>query len=646
MAIMHGINTYLAIAALVMVYSAAAVLAGDVILRLLNATCINPQHRYVENAAAFLLGQGALGTLWQVLAVFGAFHWWAVAVVLFAAIAWGAVACLPVLFDDGLRTPLPRLSAEERPFALAAIGVMVLLAPLSLLPPGTDALAFYISQPKLIAATHTLTPLISYETFAQLGLSSEMHYAVFFSLAGDHLGWLAGKSFIWVVGVASLVMAWGIGRRLSLEPLGCWFIVILLLTSTAFTLILWDGKTDLLANGLALAALYFLLAPPLSRGDLAASGLATGLACAAKLSFIPSFGLTIGLLLAQRLCRSRQPSAPILARLAVGSLWFAGFAALPFAILVMKNWIVLGEPLAPFILFRSAAPFPLDQVWFSPENARWIVATYPLALVFGRYPMQHGNISVLLLAMCPLLLLPAVRKVANGTVLWLALAGIAGTVAWVVLRPSVLAPRYILPSLLAVTPAIAVAMVWFWRAGAGARVVLAFAVAAPMLFTAIDAVGLMNGHKKYLLTLPTELSSPIWRTADVANSSARPDARVFNLMYYSSMYRADLLTCMMALDPGALKAMQASTSEFWAWLYKRGVTHVSYDILTHKAMLPRPLDPLAAPSWLDVRETSIDERFSSYELVPRTGAPSVETSCGGRKQSDPDGQRGIFSNER
>jgi hypothetical protein len=43
--------------------------------------------------------------------------------------------------------------------------------------------------------------------------------------------------------------------------------------------------------------------------------------------------------------------------------------------------------------------------------------------------------------------------------------------------------------------------------------------------------------------------------------------------------------------------------------------------------LANPLDPLAAPPWLDVKETRLDDRFSSFELFPRSGAPSVEEHC-------------------
>lgn len=626
MSILLGIAAHLAINALVIVYAAAAAVVGIGILRLLDTTR-DTRFSIPETAAAFLFGQAVLGTLWQTLAVFGAFYWWLVAAFLLGILAGGALAFAPAFSAARETAWRPSIGREEKPFAIAAIAAMILFAPLSLLPPGTDAMAFYISQPKLIAATHSFTPLASYEAFAQLGLSSEMHYAALFALGGDHIGGLAGKLFIWVVGAANLSTAWGIGQRLKLAPLGCWFIVILILTSTAVTLILWDGKTDLVPAGLALAAIYFLLAPELRKGDIGAAGACTGLACVGKLSFVPSFGLTIGLLFLRRLYLDRDPGSSLVKHVAATGALFAAFAAIPFAFLVLKNTIVAGEPLAPFFFFGDTTPFPLDQVWFSPENTRWILSTYPLALVFGQYPMQHGNISVLLLAMCPLLLLPAVRKAANGTVLWLAVAGIAGTIAWVVLRPSVLAPRYILPSLLVLTPAVAVAMVWFWRLNAAARVVLTVAVAAPMLLTASESLALINMHRTYLVRLPAKLGSPIWRTADIANNSKRPDTRVFNLMYYSSMYRADLLKCMLALDPDTTKAMKTSTADFWTALYKRGVTHISYDKLTHKPRLANPLDPLAAPPWLDVKETRLNDRFSSFELFPRSGAPSVEEHC-------------------
>lgn len=631
MSVATSILTHLAVNGLALLYCGATVLTGRAILKAMGASRFPESGGLVAVAAALTLGQGVLGVIWQGLAMLSLFYWWSVLLVLIAGTVLGFPGAMTrAAFAERLSRMDWRALASRNTdravmwFAAAACVLMAMFAPLSVLPPGADAMAFYVSQPKLIAAAHFFLPLPGYETFAQIGLASELHYAVFFSIGGDHIGELAGRLFIWILAAASLALAWGIGARLNLPKFGRWLLVILLLTSTAFTLLVWDGKTDLVPNGLALLAIYLLLAPTLLKGDVAAAGLASGLACAGKLSFIPSFGITIGLLLCFRIFALRDGQA--LRRLIGSGSRFAVWAVLPFIALMLKNGIVFGEPLAPFIMLKGGKAAALDQVWFNPENTAWIIKTYPLALAFGQYPMQHGNVSALLLVALPLLFWISRKKITT-LPFQLAVAGLAGILAWVILRPSVLAPRYILPCLFALLPAAALLMSLYWRSsGRFGRGLLATAVASSMLITAVDAGALLVNNWRYLLRLPVTIANPIWQVADVANHSKRPDVRVFNMMYYSSMYRSDLAACMLAFDDDILKRFP-TISEYWGWMYTQGITNVSYDRLTHESRLPWPLDPEKTPRWLEVKEIRIDDRFRAYELHPKNDAPQVSSRC-------------------
>lgn len=626
-----SILTHLAVNGLALLYCAATVLTGRAILKAMGAGRFQENGGVVAVAAALTLGQGVLGIVWQCLAMLSVFYWWSVLLVLIAGSVLGFpdAAARVAFYEKFLRADRRALAARKADgpvpwLAVAACVLTVIFAPLSVLPPGTDAMAFYVSQPKLIAAVHFFLPLPGYETFAQIGLGSEMHYAAFFNIGGDHIGELAGRLFIWLLAAASLALAWGIGARLNLPKFGRWLLVVMLLTSTAFTLLVWDGKTDLVPNGLALLAIYLLLAPTLSKGDVAAAGLASGLACAGKLSFIPSFGVTIGLLLCFRIFALRDGQAP--GRLIGSGSRFALWAALPFIALMLKNGIVFGEPLAPFVMLKGGKAATLDQVWFNPENTAWIVKTYPLALAFGQYPMQHGNVSALLVVALPLVFWISRKKITT-LPFQLAVAGLAGIAAWVILRPSVLAPRYILPSLFALLPAAALLMSLYWRSsGRFGRGLLGTAIASSMLITTVDAGALLVNNWRYLLRLPVTVASPIWQVADVANDSKRPDVRVLNMMYYSSMYRSDLAACMLAFDDDVIKRFPTA-SEYWGWMYTQGITNVSYDRLTHESRLPWPLDPEKAPPWLEVKEIRIDDRFSAFELSPRNDAPQVLPRC-------------------
>lgn len=621
---------YASLIALAMTYGFAAASYGSILVSGLKrashvprATAENP---WVILAACFMLGQGVLGTIWQTLAALGIFGWYSSGPILAACIAVGIAKCLAVPRD---RNPPRPFQIDFATAALSAlcIGAALTFAPLSVLPPGTDAMAFYMAQPKLIASTHAMTPLPGYVYFANIGLASEMHYAVFFALGGDHIGAMAGKFFIWMNGTATLALVWGIAERGKLELLARWTAVAIVLCCSAFTLLLWDGKTDLLPNGLALLAVYWLLKSPLDRREYALAGLATGLACVSKLSFLPSLGPGIAFLFLRQATSSGLELRRALPLMARSAAWFSAFAVIPFAALAIKNGIVFGEPFSPFFLIGTGKGFPLDQVWFNSENTRWILQTYPFALVLGQYPMQHGNLSVLVLVAAPLALVPAIRKAVGSHAVWLALAGGAGILAWAVLRPSVLAPRYILPSLVMIVPLAAGVLSWLWHRDSWMRALAGLLVGLSLAGVLYDVQLTYRDNKGYLLSLPRRYQHPIWQTADAANLSTRPDARVLNLMYYSSMYRADLLACMIAPEPEMLRRMSDTAEHLWLSAYENGVTHISFDRLTHERLLDAGIDPLAAPAWLNIVETKINDRFSSYEITPKPGAPPRKATC-------------------
>lgn len=620
---------YASVVALAASYAAAlAVCGGFLERRFKQSGGMTGDSRWVRLAASMVLGQAVVGTLWQTIAAFGAFRWPVVAPFLAFCLVAGALRHARAI---GGKSPVPTrpIQTDFATAILAAlcVGVAAMFAPLSLLPPGTDAMAFYMAQPKLIASTHALTPLAGYEYFSTIGLSSEMHYAAFFLLGGDHVGSIAGKLFIWINGAALLALVWGISQRAGLDAYGRWIATVIVLCSSAFTLILWDGKTDLLPAAVGLLAIYWLLPQPPEAGRIALAGLATGLACASKLSFIPSLGVGIALLVLRQAGAEGSSYRHKISRILRTSAILGAAAAVPFLLLALKNGIVFGEPFSPFFLLGGGKGFPLDQVWFDEKNTRWIVATYPLALMLGQYPMQHGNLSALVLVALPLLAVTALRRFAGATAVWLALAGIAGVVTWAVLRPSVLAPRYILPSLIMIAPLAAAVLSGLARRGLLAAIVVNVTLVASLLVMFQDVRLTLRENRGYLLTLPRRYEHPIWQTADVANLSLRPDARVLNLMYYSSMYRVDLLACLIAPDPESLRAMSGTAAQFWRDVHKRGVTHISLDRLTHERLLNAPIDPSAAPDWLEVTERKINDRFRSFELKAKPGAPPVEAPC-------------------
>ncbi|NJD24007.1 MAG: hypothetical protein FIB06_01230 [Betaproteobacteria bacterium] len=406
--------------------------------------------RYIANkpdwATSFAVGHAVLAIILQLIAVAGFFNWYSIlplAVPTIWALRSFRWAAAPFVRVRQLLWPTTPLKALV---ALLVFVLCVLLLVDTVSYPGTDALAYYMAQPKLFAATGRYAPLLGYEGFSVLPALAEMPFGVMYVFGGETVGQLAGKLLIWPVFATILAMLWNVGRRLGLSSDAALLLMVVGATSSALTLVVWDGKTDLIALMYALVALQWL--PGLfswddDRRSLIAFGAISACAVMAKLSYalILPFALGIPLLLFR--ANDLKGLFRILALAGVGAvlLFTAGWW--------LKNFMLYGDPLAPILSFQSTTPkFATEQSWFDPEKTGWILKTYPLAVTFGLYPMQHGGISAMWLVLLPALWTRPWQLEGGRKALYLATGGIVALIVWMVLRPSVIAPRYIFPALL------------------------------------------------------------------------------------------------------------------------------------------------------------------------------------------------------
>jgi len=358
-----------------------------------------------------------------------------------------AVADLTAGFDR-LRTAGP---AGQSLALLTLLLVLGYGAAALVRPPMGDAEAFYLVYPKIMAATGLLEPMPGpYHAFSTIGLPLELHYAALMTLAGTP----AAKLVIWPVGLACAVLLMEIVGACGGGWLARTLAATMLFTSQTFTLYLTDGKVDNVAAALGLAACAWVLgsrAGPLGRDGLLIGFLA-GAAAVAKFTYVPTLGLTMVILVMWRIhvgIPDRSDAWRETLRTGAAGAVAASVAWFPQ---LLKNAVLFGAPLAPFL--GTGQDNWLEQVWFSAADTRYIVLTYPLALVFGRYPMQGGGLSLLILAFAPLVCFMARPRTISPLVA-VTSAAVAGTVVWVVLRPSVIAPRYFLTTLLLFVPLVA-----------------------------------------------------------------------------------------------------------------------------------------------------------------------------------------------
>lgn len=609
---------------------------------------------------AFFVGQGLFGAIWQTVATFGCFSTRVVLSILVIVLLTGAVYFPPIF-----RLALNRFYVvvqETKNLGLfwmtVALMLMVLIgifAYLTLSPPRGDALAYYLAQAKLFAGTGRLYSLPEFEYFSPFGVNAEMHAATLYLLAGDVAGEYAAKICTWITALAGSAMLWAISSRVGLGRRGQWMVTLMLYTTTGFTFVIWDGKTDLFGTGLGLAAIYWVLQISKIKDWVALflSGLMVGFAVNSKFSLLVVMAPMLTVLAFWGLWTdtfqdSFQRDVSVRKqkwqRLFFGSLIAGGAFVMAFLPLFFKNGMLFGEPLAvPFSIIHSEiwqerVSLMLGQVWYSPENTRWIVGTYPFALTFGQYPMQYGNLTPLLLAFLPLFFfLPKnLSPFRNQSLMALTLSSVVGVVAWVVVCPSVLAPRYILPPLLTLLPLGGYIVERLWKNLEKTFLKLSVIIISffMVLETIIKLHSFLLPAKAYWKDSARTYQAPIWKTLRLINTKAARGDVVYLAMWYRLYLRLDLLQCLIsAPHPNPLLRTQKKkwdaflNKNMWEELYNQGASWLVLDRSTHGKLF-KDLDPNLKPNFLSILSYPIDDRFIVYQIVPKAGAPKpTQRSC-------------------
>jgi len=473
-----------------------------------------------------------------------------------------------------------------------------------------------------------------YKLFSTIGLPAELHYTALMIMADLN----AAKLFVWPVALAaasllaSITAVCGggrIARTLS------WSMV---LTSTTFNHYIFDGKVDLFACAFGLASIYWLVSPS-SNGarflNVALAGLFAGAATVAKFSYIPSLGITLLILLIWHQKMFAKNSDGFSLPINVGQLLTNGGLMAFMAILawlpqLLKNELLFNAPLAPFVGDVKDGNW-LNQTWFSPEVTRHILMTYPLALVFGRYPMQGGGLSLMLLAFAPMVVFLRPPRLWQTSLLSaVTLSGLLAVLVWMILRPSIIAPRYILTSLLMLMPIVAIGTEKALKHDEG-RGILRLGV----LFTSLAALGAASWS---LLPLPGAILAT-YRGQDnsclLASTYCQPmtdlartlpkGERIFVAGFYAYWLRADQLQCR---DSSGESIALEKQEEPVIWLAEQGFSYIVVDSLSHPKIAERMQRATQNGKLMKLHSSSV--QLSIYQIATTTSPVSrcIQTAPG------------------
>lgn len=578
----------------------------------------------IEIVLAFLLGQGVLGSLLHIPALAGNFTI-PVLLCLTTPLAllglWHTYKVFGTVLNEVIRL-CQEFYCARLPWQIVTLvlGFIFIAGGCSVAAVVTDdARAFYLTLPKVLAASHRLVPLPLYEDFTAVGLLAEVQLAALF-LLGMPGG--SPRLFCWLTALAGSIVLAAISRRAGLGRRGQIISLAMLATSSAVVLLWGSGKTEFFAAAFGLCSYYYAFRSwdASSRKDaVSLAGLFAGFAIVAKLTYVVAFLPGVCILLfwkeAQELalgCRSRELRRALLQRCALVVLLFGAAAMIAFLPQFAKNWILFGDA------FKTLGG---GFQWFSPETTRRIVLTYPLVLTYGNYWGQFGAMSPLLLAFLPLALFaPWAKCNCNGSVVALAVAALGGLVLWVVLFPAVPMPRYFLATLILLfVPASWAAEKFSLIGRLSGHGVWAATFLVLIVFYRIwggEIFLLRDAYRNILAEQPEWVSRTVEADSQLVhqalNRIAEPGARVYTLTYFKFNLRPDLIQCATRSDerPSSLDANNPEI--FWRQIVRHGFTYV----LAEDAYNEISIDSIikTTPPWVKIEPIAKQGAWGAYRI--------------------------------
>jgi hypothetical protein len=504
---------------------------------------------------------------------------------------------------------------------LVILGVLLAIKSI-VLPPSGDAEAFYMVLPKILADSHRLVPQPNYISFSQIGLSGEMHFAALISLASPY----AAKFFVWIEAIALATLVVAISSSLGCTLRGKITALVILLTSTTVTFYIYDGKVDLFGATFGLAAYYWILQSRNFNGRFpyVMTGIFLSFAMIAKFSNIPVIIPGILLILFWNTNFRKDTIIHSTKELFKNLMIVAGCSFIFLIPHLLKNFMLFSEPLAPFYFFKANGNSWIDQAWYSPEATKFILKTYPLALVFGRYPMQGGTLSALILAFFPLILvLPRGIVLKERQLIQIASVAVLGVGIWMLTRPSVLAPRYILSTLLLFIP-VSAWLVEKIYASEKRLLLVKFSITFSMLvfllltFLQLDVRNSLAGAFHWFGNKSSDYKAT--GGIEYLNTHTHTGDRIYFVGYYTYLLRPDLLQCISNSEENPVNGMDID------YLFDHGYKYYIRD-KSIKSVSKDSFHSEDSESWLSFTKVFDDTNYVIYNIFSIDSTKTPDYSC-------------------
>ncbi|MBL8062513.1 MAG: hypothetical protein JNK32_05810 [Anaerolineales bacterium] len=528
------------------------------------------------------------------------------------------------------------LGQRERFF----LRVVILLLGLTLLTTAArisyDSTAIYFSDAKISAYRQHIT-YFSDDIFTASVFQNVIQYTAIILLFGDQ----AARMLSWMCGLVVIIFSLGIAEQVGISKRGYVFLLIMLLTSTAFVDLLGDGKVDLICTALAMAAIYWLNGLEQTRTEGAAGGLLIGLFAGMAITGRPFNAFLLGIFVLlfhiSKYGGSRRGSNVSIKSMIASLFWIGVGVIITGLFHLYTNWMIEGDPFA----FRNSLTSinPATGPWDNdPQIVLWLRLLYPLMAVFRNTPQSLGNISPLVIIFLPALLWKGVRarlSLSPNLVRLVAISAITLTL-WIFLFFTIVELRYVM-------------FLWIILFLPASELIVAFLEEVDPFLQKLSIGVLLVLISYFILRtgiISIQTHSPLDTKGDPQcsgytlcdylepiNQVSPTGARILTLSAYRYYLRNDLFVCSTkAEEYSKLQTFTENDSEaFWEYIYQMGYTFIAYeyDYTNRHLQLNINPSPDNAPSWLKLERIDdvTADYVSAYKINVTEPPTAIQYEC-------------------
>ena len=422
----------------------------------------------------------------------------------------------------------------------------------------------------------------------------------------------------------------GISRSLGIEQRWRWVVFGLLFSSTAVTVYVYGGKTDIFAAGVGLAAIHWLLIDQksLKTRHCIAAGIFTGMAPLFKFTYLLGFLPVTAGLMGWWLYRERSTGFALAWN--KSTLFFTCVFATLFLGWNLKNIVWAGEPFAPLFAFDNVRVIGLDRKYYADEAETYLRLIFPSALFFGKFSRSQQHLSPLLFGMAPFLYYSVKRafeKRAFTKDLGLLAACCFALAMWTALRPQIILPRHFMATCIAlIIPVVYAVQTYFNRHKEKPMEYLIILLAVGLL--------VLNGaplrFRLIYFTLPYFLFAsdvsqyrvalPKIKMVGVINHDERKPKTIYSAGFITEPLNGAELNAMRYLfvnreppRPGA-PPLGETPAEFWRRMVDEQVDYIMVSMWSQGNAWKRMFSPNAIPSDVDVNTIEFGKGFILYKF--------------------------------